>query len=267
MGAGKNFEQEPSWIIVLMLLVFLVISIGTEHLFHYFEHKFHNKEGYKEVVHKIKDELMLMGFISLILVVTQDQLTTACISGNLRVGVPEEFCRPPGLSSSSGAGNSSSSSSGSARMLLSSGGQRDLGAAAPTGCPAGQVSLMDAASIHHVHILIFVIACMHITYSIILIQMSEGMIRKWTQWERWGDDEGETLDRLTRPRAYSNKGHACCLNLMGQFWMPVSPFKYLALRRFYVSKNNLQPTFNFAAHLVEGLEQDFHELVGISYWM
>ena len=41
-----------------------ILQIATEHLFEHFEHKFRNKEGFKDVLRKIKDELMLMGFIS-----------------------------------------------------------------------------------------------------------------------------------------------------------------------------------------------------------
>ena len=31
MGAGKTIEEEPSWVVVNMLLAFLVISVFTEH--------------------------------------------------------------------------------------------------------------------------------------------------------------------------------------------------------------------------------------------
>ena len=95
------------------------------------------------------------------------------------------------------------------------------------------------------------------------------MIGKWTEWEQWGDDPGETVDRLRRPTKYKCKLQRLFMSVLGQVWTPlvISPFKYLALRRFYVSKNNLPGDYNYAKHLVEGLECDFHELVGISWWM
>ena len=142
-----------------------------------------------------------------------------------------------------------------------------LGGAVPLTCPEGFTSLLDAAAIHHVHILIFVIACTHITYSIVLIQMSEMIIRRWTSWEHWGDDDNETLERLNVPAKSRNGCHTACSGLLGQFSNPVSPFKYISLRRFYLTKNQHPAMFNFADHLIEGLESDFHELVGISWWM
>ena len=145
------------------------------------------------------------------------------------------------------------------RHLLSSGGVAL--------CGENETTLLDAAAVHHVHILIFVIACTHIAYSLILIQMSESMIRRWTNWELWGDDEGETLERLVVPSKFKNGCHAACSGLIGQFASPVSPMKYISLRRFYLAKNKHPAKFNFANHLIEGLEKDFHELVGISWWM
>lgn len=134
-------------------------------------------------------------------------------------------------------------------------------------CGENETNLLSSAAIHQIHILIFVIACTHITYSIVLIQMSELMIRRWTGWELWGDDEGETLNRLVVPSKFKNGCHAACSGLVGQFANPVSPFKYLALRRYYLAKNKHPSSFNFADHLIEGLEKDFHDLVGISWWM
>lgn len=263
MAAGRNFEEEPSWIIISLFLVFVVISITAENLFHYFEHKFHHRQGYREVLKKIKDELMLMGLISLLLVIAQNYLTSACIPVEFRVGVPQDKCNGPLYvgNSSSTTSSAASSTSSSMRMLLA--------AKDSTGCPEGQVTLMDSASIHHVHLMIFIIACTHIVYSLLLIKMSEYMIGKWTEWEHWGDDPGETVDRLRRPAKYKFKLQRMFMSIIGQVWSPlvISPFKYLALRRFYVSKNDLPSNYNYAKHLVEGLEHDFHELVGISSWM
>jgi len=283
-----------------MLLSFLIISIATEHLFEHFEHKFRNQQGFKDVLTKIKDELMLMGFISLLLVVFQDDLTKTCIPHSLDVGVPEDICiekypefhsSAASSAASSTAASSASASSASSSSVLSTSstagsqrrmllnvfgpsnenatltGSRRMAAAVASTCLEGQTSMLDAAAIHHVHILIFVIACTHITYSIILIQMSEMVIRRWTGWEHWGDDDNETLDRMKIPVKFKNGCHAVCAGLFGQFSNPVSPFKYISLRRFYLTKNKHPTNFNFADHLIEGLESDFHELVGISWWM
>jgi mlo protein len=150
---------------------------------------------------------------------------------------------------------------------MTGGSRHLLAGGAVTVCPEGYTTMLDAAAIHHVHILIFVIACSHITYSIILIQMSEMVVRRWTGWEHWGDDEAETLEKVKSPKKFSNGCHAAMSGLIGQFSTPVTPFKYIALRRFYLTKNKHPTSFNFADHLIDGLEKDFHELVGISWWM
>ena len=65
-GAGNNIEQTPSWKIGIFFGFFLVLSvlleIGLEVLEEYLEH--HHLHGVMMTVEKIKEELMLMGFIS-----------------------------------------------------------------------------------------------------------------------------------------------------------------------------------------------------------
>ena len=80
MGAGKTIEEEPSWVVVNMLLAFLVISVFTEHFMEWIHELLEKRhsEGLLIVHHKVKDELMLMGFISLILVMLEDMLLSIC---------------------------------------------------------------------------------------------------------------------------------------------------------------------------------------------
>ena len=87
-AAGKTIEEEPSWVVVVMLFSFLLVSILVEHTIEWLHHKLHNREGLVYVLEKVKDELMLMGFISLALVALEDQLLSICIPLNAIVGVP-----------------------------------------------------------------------------------------------------------------------------------------------------------------------------------
>lgn len=90
-GAGNNIEQTPSWKIGLFFAFFLVLSvmleIGLEVLEEYLEH--HHLDGVKMTVEKIKEELMLMGFISLCLLIVEDYLVEWCIDNEgSDIGIP-----------------------------------------------------------------------------------------------------------------------------------------------------------------------------------
>ena len=90
-GAGNNIEQTPSWKIGLFFAFFLVLSvmleIGLEVLEEYLEH--HHLDGVKMTVEKIKEELMLMGFISLCLLIVEDYLVEWCVDNTgSDIGIP-----------------------------------------------------------------------------------------------------------------------------------------------------------------------------------
>ena len=106
---GRNgIEESPTWRVVVFLFLFLLISVLLEHFFHYAEQQcmHHGQTGIVHVrararlhvracvcgcgvcvyvrvqaIHKIKEELMLLGFISLLLLVIEEALRMqACMS-------------------------------------------------------------------------------------------------------------------------------------------------------------------------------------------
>ena len=96
-GAGNNIEQTPSWKIGIFFGFFLVISVmlevGLETLEEYLHH--HHLDGVKQTLEKIKEELMLMGFISLCLLIVEDYLVEWCIDNEGGdVGIPANMCQP-----------------------------------------------------------------------------------------------------------------------------------------------------------------------------
>jgi len=79
-GAGLNLEETPSWRVILFLLGFLILSIFVENSIHKLDHYLihHGKTGPRAALTKIKDELMLMGFISLVLIIAEDSILAIC---------------------------------------------------------------------------------------------------------------------------------------------------------------------------------------------
>ena len=91
-GAGNNIEQTPSWKIGIFFSIFLVLSLmlefGLEWLEEYLHE--HHMDGVKMTVEKIKEELMLMGFISLCLLIVEDYLVEWCLPNDGNVGIPSD---------------------------------------------------------------------------------------------------------------------------------------------------------------------------------
>jgi hypothetical protein len=130
-GAGLSLEETPSWRVILFLLAFLILSIIVEHSIHKLDHYLvhHGKLGPRAALTKIKDELMLMGFISLVLIIMEDMILAQC-SDVSTAGVPVLGAKCiaelhldgllTGSSSGSSSSSSSSSTSGSGSRRLAS---------------------------------------------------------------------------------------------------------------------------------------------------
>ncbi|MFQ6647306.1 hypothetical protein Gotur_021504 [Gossypium turneri] len=78
---ARSLEETPTWAVAVVCLVLVVISIIIEHAIHMLGKWFkkRHKTALYEALEKVKAELMLMGFISLLLTVTQSLISDICI--------------------------------------------------------------------------------------------------------------------------------------------------------------------------------------------
>ncbi|KAL2334295.1 hypothetical protein Fmac_015508 [Flemingia macrophylla] len=81
----RSPEETPTWAIAAVCFVLLAISIIIEHIIQaigkWFKKK--HKRGLYESLEKVKEELMMLGFISMLLTVLQGPLSKICISQNV----------------------------------------------------------------------------------------------------------------------------------------------------------------------------------------
>ncbi|KAM0938816.1 hypothetical protein DsansV1_C22g0172061 [Dioscorea sansibarensis] len=81
-GEGsRSLEETPTWAVALVCFVLVVISIIIEHSLHLLAKLLtkHHKRALVEALEKVKSELMLMGFISLLLTVGQGPISKICV--------------------------------------------------------------------------------------------------------------------------------------------------------------------------------------------
>ena len=262
----------------VFVCVFTLISQILESFFHRLEKYLARKQlmGFLYGVTKIKEELMLLGFISLLLVVIQEDLAAICISNELWVGIkcPGHVMVTPGTGPIPGyvygpEGHSASSEShGPVEAPPPPPHRRSGSEAASTQlCPVGKSSFLEVAAMHQIHILIFIVAITHITLSILTLVFARWTILGWVDWEFWGDDPSETIERLKAPPKKLREPVEFFRNLFTFFWRTVDPFGYICFRQYYISTHRLDPQFNFRASVNRSLEQDFKELMGVSSWM
>jgi len=81
----RSLKQTPTWAVAVVCLGFVVISLLLEHGIHRVSNWLsrRNKKALYEALEKLKAELMLLGFISLLLTVGQKPISMICISKKL----------------------------------------------------------------------------------------------------------------------------------------------------------------------------------------
>ncbi|KAJ0611501.1 hypothetical protein HanHA300_Chr01g0016511 [Helianthus annuus] len=89
-GEGNSLEFTPTWVVAAICTVIVRISLAVERLLHYtgevclvIELKKSGQKPLFEALQKIKEELMLLGFISLLLTVFQSRIVKICVNESL----------------------------------------------------------------------------------------------------------------------------------------------------------------------------------------
>lgn len=222
-GNTRELDQTPTWAVASVCGVIVLISIllekGLHHVGEFFSHR--KKKAMVEALEKVKAELMVLGFISLLLVFGQNYIIKICISeaaANTMLpckihigGAAHEEPKP--AAAGGGGGNKPEGGAAKAAEHLSSlfhSNHRFLAEAnMKTKCPDGKVSLISINGLHQLHIFIFFLAVFHVMYSAITMALGRAKIRGWKEWEK----EAAGQD-------YEFSNGRCCLQINCVFDLP-----------------------------------------------
>ncbi|OMO58709.1 Mlo-related protein [Corchorus olitorius] len=188
---GTSLEYTPTWILAAVCTVIVAVSLVAERLLHCLGNKLKtkNQKPLYEALQKLKEELMLLGFISLLLTVSQSLISEMCISENaLDTMLP---CKPQKKEETSEGSNSTSTTSHFQKFFastLSSRTRRLLAETAESSkvgycAKRGKVPLLSTEALHHLHIFIFVLAVVHVTFCVLTVSFGGLRIRQWKHWE------------------------------------------------------------------------------------
>ncbi|AES74322.1 hypothetical protein MtrunA17_Chr3g0145831 [Medicago truncatula] len=294
-GGGEGGEEEntleftPTWVVAGVCTVIVAISLAVERLLHY-GGKFLKSKDQKslyEALQKIKEELMLLGFISLLLTVSQNRLTKICVPpGVLRHMLPcslEDKKESHSHSAFSFPGRI-------ARRLLA---DRLLAESESAEEPLktgfcgrkNKVPLLSVEALHHLHIFIFVLAVVHVTFSVLTVVFGGARIRQWKHWEDSIAKENYDTNKVLKPKLthvqqhefikgrFSGFGKDSALigwlqSFFKQFYGSVTKSDYVTLRLGFITTHcKTNPKFNFHKYMIRALEDDFKQVVGISWYL
>ncbi|RDY06645.1 MLO-like protein 12, partial [Mucuna pruriens] len=173
----RTLEETPTWAVAVVCFVLLAISITIEHIIHgigkWFKKK--HKNALFEALEKVKGELMLLGFLSLLLTVLQDPISKICVTE--KVGSTWHPCASPkALSTPEGKSEDEYDEvETNSRKLLEYFDpipRRVLATKGYDKCAEkGKVAFVSAYGIHQLHMFIFVLAIFHILQCIVTLAL------------------------------------------------------------------------------------------------
>ncbi|XP_010277858.1 PREDICTED: MLO-like protein 1 [Nelumbo nucifera] len=282
-GGGTTLEFTPTWVVACVCTIIVAISLAVERILH-FTGKYLKKKNQKplfEALQKVKEELMLLGFISLLLTVFQDRISKFCISESLA-----HHMLPCKLTSDSKTSSTAHYQSfflpfvsGTGRRLLAEGSNSDY-------CTKkGEVPLLSITALHHLHIFIFVLAIVHVTFCALTIVFGGAKIRQWKHWEDSISNDKSHEDEVVKSKVTHVHEHAFIKDhfqgigkdsaflgwvhsFFKQFYGSVTKSDYITLRLgFIMTHCRGNPRFNFHKYMIRALEADFKRVVGISWYL
>ncbi|XP_051136200.1 MLO-like protein 13 [Andrographis paniculata] len=267
MAGGKSersFEYTPTWVVAVVCFVIVFISVLAERALHRLGKLFKKKErALFEALQKVKEELMLLGFISLLLTVFQGLISSFCIPENMvNIMLPCKLENPE------------HSTPKHQRRLLAE-------AADSNKCASGYTQFLSLEALHQLHIFIFVLAVVYVIFCASTMVLGGFKIGRWAHWERSIRNEASRHHRAFVP-------HIDLLNFMSrtgnywrrfsvvswtvaffkQFYGSVTRADYTALRAAFIQEHCPgNRDFDFHKYMRRTLEQDFKKIIGISWYL
>ncbi|KAL0289515.1 UNVERIFIED_CONTAM: MLO-like protein 13 [Sesamum calycinum] len=227
--SGRSFEYTPTWVVAVVCFIIVFISVLAERALHKlgkcFQRK--NQEALFEALQKVKEELMLLGFISLLLTVFQGTISRFCIPDHVA-----NIMLPCKLKSTT------------AEHLAAKNVRRLLAEGASQQCSEGQVPFLSLEALHQLHIFIFVLAVVYVIScaSTMVLGGIKFMLLIFTYKSSWTD--GPILEKISR-----NKLDGSILQTILWEHCPSNP------------------NYDFHKYMLRTLEQDFKKIIGISWYL
>ncbi|KAK8480541.1 hypothetical protein V6N13_031449 [Hibiscus sabdariffa] len=289
---GATLEFTPTWIVAAVCTVIVAISLAMERLLHVLGHILKKKQQKPlfEALVKVKEELMLLGFISLLLTVFQSVISKICVSrGVLTSMLP---CKLEDNKETGEGSNHTETTShfqkyfastlaGSTRHLLAEESTSNLGYCAQK----GKVPLLSVEALHQLHIFIFVLATVHVVFCVLTVSIGGLKIRLWKHWEDSIAKENYDSEQVLKNKVTHVHQHTFIKehflgfgkdsivlgwlhSFFKQFYASVTKSDYVTLRLgFIMTHCRGNPKFNFHKYMIRALEDDFKQVVGISWYL
>ncbi|KAG9445567.1 hypothetical protein H6P81_011695 [Aristolochia fimbriata] len=283
MAGGEDtsaLEYVPTWVVASVCCVIVSISLAAERTLHFLG-KYLKKKNLKalfEALQKLKEELMLLGFISLLLTVFQGPITRICVPVDLTKHLFP--CKKPTQNTDGETVHFQTL----IHSVFSSGRHLLAETSSESHCAVGKVPVISSEALHQLHIFIFVLAITHVVFCLVTVILGGAKIQRWKHWEAsiakdHYDTQQVMMNKVTdvHQHAFIREhflGIGYNVAILGwlqafikQFYASVTKTDYATLRLgFIMTHCRSNPQFDFYKYMMRTLQADFKKVVGISWY-
>jgi len=281
---ARSLAITPTWSVATVLTVLVGISLLVERSIHRLSHWLHasKRKALFHALETMKEELMLLGFLSLTLTATSSYISRICIPSKYF----KSFFYPCSVGAFEDA-ESGDETEKPARKLLglvfSTGSisRRVLSSAVTNSCKKGEEPFVSWEGLEQLHRFIFVMAVTHIFYSCLTMVLAILKIYTWRDWENEAHANTHAnlkeISRMLTVRRQStfvnyhssttwsrSRFFAWVVCFFRQFGQTVTKADYLTLRMGFVTNHNLAFKYDFHSYMIRSMEDEFKQIVGIS---
>ncbi|KAI3702868.1 hypothetical protein L6452_28621 [Arctium lappa] len=222
-----------------------------------------NRKPLLAAVEKMKEELMLLGFISLLLAATSSGISNICI--------PSKFYNS--AFSPCSRSDINQEIKDSKRKLLNELNQNI--------CRKDYEPFVSDEGLEQLHRFIFVMAITHVSYSCLTMLLAVVKIYSWRTWEDDAQmDRHDVLTEISRNETMRRQSAIVKFHMSNplvrngfftwmvcffrQFGSSVVRADYLTFRKAFIMNHNLTSKYDFHSYMIRSMEEEFQRIVGIS---
>ncbi|KAL8264851.1 hypothetical protein R6Q59_022981 [Mikania micrantha] len=275
---GRSLAETPTWAVGTTITFMVFACLLVQRSIYRFGRwlKKTRRKALLASLEKIKEELMLLGLISLLLgqwagVISQICVDSSLFSSKFFLCSKEDYEMDKMILFSRLSPFSNETDVPPEGLLAHPSHQ----------CGEGREPFVSYEGLEQLHRFLFVLGITHVLYSCVSVGLAMSKIYSWRKWEYQASQlAAENLQarkvKVMRRQVTFIKHHAShpwsrsriliwMLCFLRQFKSPMQKSDYLALRLGFITNHNLPLSYNFHNYMVRSMEDEFYEIVGISW--
>ncbi|WVY94497.1 hypothetical protein V8G54_033585 [Vigna mungo] len=274
---GRSLAETPTYSVASVVAVMVFVCLLVERSIYRFGEWLRKtrRKALFASLEKLKEELMLLGLISLLLAQSARWISEICVNSSL-FSSRFYICSEQDLDINENIMLESSSSIPGETSI-----PKGLNTGAFNQCGEGHEPFVSYEGLEQLHRFLFVLGITHVLYSCLAVGLAMSKIYSWRRWENQarmpsdGNQQAKKIKLMKRQTTFifHRTSHpwsrSPILNWMlcflRQFRSSIRKSDYLALRLGFITEHKLPLSYNFHQYMVRSMEDEFQGILGISW--